>query len=72
MSWVEKNQKLNNQEGADYSRLESILQLIFVQNTLYTMSLEEIFFMNIEKSFTFFMVKKGIKSNPSNLLLFIY
>ena len=34
------------------------------------MSPEEIFFMDNEKSFTFFMLKKGIKSNHSNLLLF--
>ena len=37
-----------------------------------TASPEEFFFMDIEKPFTFFMVKKGIKSNHNNLLLFDY
>ena len=37
-----------------------------------TTSSEEIFFMDIEKPFTFFMVKKGIKSNHNNLLSFNY
>ena len=33
-----------------------------------TTSPENFFFMDIEKPFTFFMVKKGIKSNHNNLL----
>ena len=33
-----------------------------------TTSPEEFFFMDIEKPFTFFMVKKGIESNHNNLL----
>ena len=37
-----------------------------------TASPEEIFFMDTEQSFTFFMVRKGIKSNHDNLLLFNY
>ena len=37
-----------------------------------TRSPEEIIFMDIEKPFTFFMVKKGIKSNHNNLLSFNY
>ena len=48
-----------------------ILQLIFLENTYYYES-RRIFFMDIEKPFTFFMVKKGIKSNHNNLLLFNY
>ena len=48
-----------------------ILQLIFLENTYYYES-RRIFFMDIEKPFTFFMVKKGIKSNHNNLLLFDY
>ena len=36
------------------------------------MSPEEFFVMDIEKTFTFIMVKKGIKSNHNNLLLFDY
>ena len=34
-----------------------------------TTSSEEIFFMIIEKPFTFFMVKKGIKGNHSNFFV---
>ena len=34
-----------------------------------TTSPEEIFFMDIEKPFTFFMVKKGIKSNHNNFFV---
>ena len=34
----------------------------------FTTSLEEFFFKGIEKSFTFFMVKKSIKSNHNDLL----
>ena len=37
-----------------------------------TASPEEIFFMYIEKPYTFFKVKKSIKSNFNNLLLFNY
>ena len=48
-----------------------ILQLIFLENTYYYES-RRIFFMDVEKPFTFFMVKKGIKSNHNNLLLFKY
>ena len=33
---------------------------------------EEIFFMDIEKPFTFFMAREGIKSNHNNLLSFNY
>ena len=33
---------------------------------------QDFFFMDIEKPFTFFMVKRGIKSNNNNLLLFNY
>ena len=38
----------------------------------FTTSPEEFFFKGIEKSFTFFMVKKSIKSNLNDLLLFSY
>ena len=48
-----------------------ILQLIFLENTYYYES-RRIFFMGTEKLFTFFMVKKDIKSNHNNLLLFNY
>ena len=48
-----------------------ILQLMFFQKNLTT-SPEEIFFMDIEKPFTFFMVKEDMKSNHNNLLLFDY
>ena len=34
-----------------------------------TKSSEEIFFIDIEKPFTFFMVKKGIKSNHNNFFV---
>ena len=37
-----------------------------------TTSSEEIFSRDTEKPFTFFMVKKGIKSNHNNLLSFHY
>ena len=34
-----------------------------------TASREELFFMGIEQPFTFFMVKKGIKSNHNNFFV---
>ena len=34
-----------------------------------TVSSEEIVFMDIEKPFTFFIVKKGIKSNLNNFFM---
>ena len=37
-----------------------------------TTSPEENFFIDIKKPFTFFMLKKGTKSNHNNLLLFDY
>ena len=46
-----------------------ILQLIFFQNALLEESPEEIFFMDIEKPCTFFMVKKDIKSNHNNFFV---
>ena len=42
------------------------LLMLFQKNL--TTSPEEIFFMDIENPFTFFMVKKCIKSNHNNLL----
>ena len=47
------------------------LQWIFLENT-YCYEARRVFFMDIKKAFTFFMVRKGIKGNLNNLLLFNY
>ena len=48
-----------------------ILQLVFFQNAYYYEP-KRIFFMDIQNPFTFFMVKKCMKSNHDNLLLLNY